>query len=185
MQTKIHIVNCLDTDTLRVIKEHELKKNKTPQLNDGYILEKEWFDDDTYDLREIPVVIQQTFLVITKGEFIRNDKNSSELNAYYMSGGFNQINRLAYSYSVNVILCDGNWTLYENDLVYSKSGIKSTRSDMYSYHVNEPEQMYLEDSLDYEIWQSLDLVEILKAYLTQAEIRDNKIDKILNNENNT
>jgi hypothetical protein len=56
---------------------------------------------------------------------------------------------------------------------------------MYSYHVNEPEQMYIEDRLDYEVWQSLDLTDILKSYLTQSEIRDSKIDKILDNESDT
>jgi len=184
MQTKIHIVHCQDSDTLRIIQDHELKKNKTP-YQDGHILVREWFEDDSYGYREVPVTIQQTFLVITKGEFIRNDQKSSKLNAYYMSGGFAEVNRLAYSYSVSVILCDGNYTLYENDLVYSKSGIKATTGSMYSYHVNEPEQRYIEDRLDYEVWQSLDLTEILKSYLTQSEIRDSKIDKILDNEKDT
>jgi hypothetical protein len=181
MQTKIHIVEFTESNTIRIIQDHELKKNKTP-YQDDYILEKEWFDDGEYSFKEIPVLIKQTFLVITKGHFIKNDQDSSKLNAYYISGGFKQVNRLAYSYSVNVILCNGNWTLYENDLVYSEAGIKSTKFDMYSYHRNEPEQIYLEDRLDYEVWDSLNFYEILKTYLPVSDIRDNRIDKLLDND---
>jgi hypothetical protein len=49
---------------------------------------------------------------------------------------------------------------------------------MYSYHVNEPEQVYLQDRLDYEVWESLDLNKILVKYLTLSDIRNNKIEEL-------
>jgi hypothetical protein len=49
---------------------------------------------------------------------------------------------------------------------------------MYSYHVNEPEQSYIEWRLDYEVFESLNLNKILAKYLTKADIRDSKLEDL-------
>jgi hypothetical protein len=49
---------------------------------------------------------------------------------------------------------------------------------MYSYHINEPEQRYTEDRLDYEVFESLNLNKILANYLTKADIRDSKLEDL-------
>ena len=68
--------------------------------------------------------------------------------------------------------------LWNSDVVYTESGIKETRFDMYSYHVNEPEQSYIEWRLDYEVFESLNLNKILANYLTKADIRDSKLEDL-------
>jgi hypothetical protein len=50
---------------------------------------------------------------------------------------------------------------------------------MYSYHVNEPKQEYQEWRLDYEVFDRLDFNKIFSLYLTTSDIRDNKIDTLL------
>ena len=94
------------------------------------------------------------------------------------SGGMGEINRLAYSYSVVVMTYTGRGKVWESDLIYSDAGIKPTRFDMYSYHVNEPEQSYIEWRLDYEVFESLNLNKILAKYLTKADIRDSKLEDL-------
>ena len=126
------------------------------------------------------VKIKETFSVITSGQFIRNYEDSSKLNACTISsGGMREINRLAYSYSVVVMEYTGRGKVWESDLIYSDAGINPTRFDMYSYHVNEPEQIYLEDRLSYEVYDSLDFTKILSKYLNTSFIRNSKIDDIL------
>ena len=91
-----------------------------------------------------------------------------------------EVNRLAYAYSVNILIIVGRTNkLWNNDVVYTESGIKETRFDMYSYHVNEPEQKYLKDRLPYEVYDSLDFTKILSKYLNTSFIRNSKIDDIL------
>ena len=97
-----------------------------------------------------------------------------------MSSGLGQINRLAYAYSATILIIVGTTNkLWNNDVVYTESGIKETRFDMYSYHVNEPEQKYLKDRLPYEVYDSLDFTKILSKYLNTSFIRNSKIDEIL------
>ena len=123
--------------------------------------------------------IKETFSVITSGQFIRNYEDSSKLNACTISsGGMREINRLAYSYSVVVMEYTGRGKVWESDLIYSDAGINPTRFDMYSYHVNEPEQSYIEWRLDYEVFESLNLNKILANYLTKADIRDSKLEDL-------
>jgi hypothetical protein len=50
---------------------------------------------------------------------------------------------------------------------------------MYSYHVNEPEQKYIEWRLDYEVFESLNLNKIFGKYLSKIDVRDSKIDDLL------
>jgi len=173
MKTKIHIVEC--EDTLKIIKDYQIK--------DGCINIRHYDDydgEEGYYSEKVPVTILNTFSVITKGEFIRDENDKSKLNACNMDGGFGRINRLGYSYSVVVIYNAGSTSnLWKSDLIYSDAGIKSTRFDMYSYHVNEPEKSYTEDRLDYEVFESLNLTKILSKYLTKSHIRDSIIDDIL------
>jgi hypothetical protein len=72
----------------------------------------------------------------------------------------------------------GRGKVWESDLIYSDAGIKPTRFDMYSYHINEPEQRYTEDRLDYEVFESLNLNKILVKYLTKADIRNSKLEDL-------
>jgi hypothetical protein len=143
VKSKIHIVE--HDGIYEIVKSYAVK--------DGCIDVRHYGNEDgEYYNEKVPVNIVNTFSVITKGEFIRNESDTSTLNVCTISGGFNQINRLAYSYSVVIINLPTNlstYNLYKSDLVYSDAGIKSTIFDMYSYHVNEPEQKYTEDRLDY------------------------------------
>ena len=170
MTTKIHIVDY--QGQIKIIQSHELK--------DGCIKIRHYDDyEDSYYDEPVKVTIKETFLVITKGQFIRNDEDKSKLNACTMSGGFGQINRLAYSYSVVVMTYTGHGKVWESDMIYSNAGIRATQFDMYSYHVNSPEQKYTESRLDYEVFDSLNLTKILAKYLTKSDMRDSVIDDIL------
>ena len=170
MTTKIHIVDC--AGELKIIQSHELK--------DGCIKIRHYEDDgDSYYHESVPVTIKYSFLVKLTAEFIRNDKDNSKLNACTMSGGFGEVNRLAYYYSVVVMAYTGNSQIWESDLIYSNAGIRSTQFSMYSYHFNEPEQMYDESRLTYELFDSLNLHKIFSNYLPKADVRDSVISDIL------
>jgi hypothetical protein len=172
MVTKIHIVT---SDSLsKVISSNEIK--------DGKINVRHYDDDgDGYYTESIAVSIKETFLVIINAQFIRNDDDKSNLNAYTMFSGFGQINSLAYSYSVIIVNTNStNGKLYQSDCIYTDSGIASTKFDMYSYHVNEPHQKYLDYRLEHEVFDSLDFNKIFGKYLTTSDIRDNKITNLLN-----
>ena len=169
MNTKIHIVDC--EGILKIVQSHNIK--------DGCIKVRHYEGDDDYYDEPTPVTIKETFSVITSGQFIRNYEDSSKLNACTISsGGMREINRLAYSYSVVVMEYTGRGKVWESDLIYSDAGINPTRFDMYSYHVNEPEQSYIEWRLDYEVFESLNLNKILANYLTKADIRDSKLEDL-------
>jgi len=169
MNTKIHIVDC--EGILKIVQSHHIK--------DGCIKVRHYEGDDDYYDEPTPVTIKETFSVITSGQFIRNYEDKSKLNACTMSsGGMGEINRLAYSYSVVVMTYTGRGKVWESDLIYSDAGIKPTRFDMYSYHVNEPEQSYIEWRLDYEVFESLNLNKILVKYLTKADIRNSKLEDL-------
>lgn len=170
MTTKIHIVDC--EGQLKIIQSHELKN--------GCIKIRHYDDyEDSYYDEPVKVTIKETFLVVANGQFIRNDEDKSKLNACTMSGGFGQINRLAYYYSVVVMKYTGHGKVWESDMIYSDAGIRATQFDMYSYHVNSPEQKYTEYRLDYEVFDSLNLTKILSKYLTKSDMRDSIIDDIL------
>ena len=172
MTTKIHIVDC--AGELKIIQSHELK--------DGCIKILHYEDDgDGYYYEYVPATIKHSFLVKLTAEFIRNEEDNSKLNACTMSGGFGEVNRLAYSYSVVVMEYTGHSKVWESDLIYSYAGIKATQFSMYSYHFNEPEQVYDETRLVYEVYDSLNLYKILSKYLPKAIVRDSVIDNILCN----
>ena len=176
MQTKIDIVEFIDSDgkpeqTRRIVESNQVK--------DGHISIKHYDDyDDGYYYEKQRVRVLHTFILVTKGHFILNDSDSSKLNAYRAYGGFGSISRLSYSWSAHIITYKEGGEMWETDLIWSDAGIRSTRFDMYSYHVNEPEQVYLQDRLDYEVWESLDLNKILVKYLTLSDIRNNKIEEL-------
>jgi hypothetical protein len=170
MITKIHIVDCDGLN--RIVDDKEIK--------DGKIKIRHYDEWDDYYIESHPVAIKKTFLVFTNAKFIRNDKKDVELNAYYMWGGFGQVNKLAYCYSVHVIdISNSSYQLYESNCFWSDSGIASTNFNMYSYHDNEPKQEYQEWRLDYEVFDRLDFNKIFSPYLTTSDIRDNKIDTLL------
>jgi len=170
MTTKIHIVDCVGT--LKIIQSHELK--------DGYIKLRHYdYNDDSYYDEPTPATIKETFLINVSAEFIRNDKDNSKLNACTMSGGFGEVNRLAYYYSVVVMAYTGNGEVWESNLIYSNAGIKATQFNMYSYHFNEPEQVYDESRLAYEVFDLLNLTKIFGKYLPKDSVRDSVIDDIL------
>ena len=196
MQTKVHIVEYCDDSgkplepaIVKIITADKLtkdiestkfhRKGAKPGLNNYFgTIKIQHYDqwDDPYTTTQL-VHIKDTFIVITKGHFILNDLDSSELNAYNMSTGGFGVNHLAYSYLVNVVSW-GTHKLWESDLIWTESGMKMTNFDMYSYHLNEPEQHYTEERLDWEVWQSLDLVKIFSKYLPQDEIRDNTLTRL-------
>jgi len=176
MNTKIHIVDC--EGILKIVQSHELKG---PIVNNVGTLSFRHYEDDGdgYYNEQVPATIKETFLVITKGEFIRDYNDTSKLNAFNMSGGFGQINRLAYSYSVVVMNNPRRGgKVWKSDLIYSDAGIKETQFDMYSYHFNEPEQRYDEGRLDYEVFDSLNLTKIFSKYLNKSDIRDSKLEDL-------
>lgn len=134
MTNKIHIVKN-NKGELEIIDSSKVRHANLDykvyypmQQTYPYKISKIFYDDDGepsyYDEY---VKIEHTFTVMTKGEFILNDGDNSKLNACIMSGGFNQINRLAYSYSVAVIKTPNHQEVWESDLVYTESGIKATR----------------------------------------------------------
>lgn len=190
MQTKVHIVeycddsgNPLEPAIVKIITADKLTKDietiKLPHKPGFFGTIKiqhydEW--DNPYTTNQL-VHIKDTFIVITKGHFILNDSDKSPLNAYNMSTGGFGVNHLAYSYLVNVVIL-GTHMLWESDLIYTESGMKMTQFDMYSYHLNEPKQHYIEGRLDWEVWQSLDLVKIFSKYLPKEEIRDNTLTRL-------
>ena len=178
MQTKIHIVEYLDVDdkpvqpqTRRIIQSHKLKNE---HINVKHY--DEYSDSYYSEMQKVRVL--HTFILVTKGHFILNDCDSSNLNAYRAYGGFGTISRLSYTWSAHIITYKEGGEMWDTDLIWSDSGIRSTRFDMYSYHVNEQEQVYLQDRLDYEVWESLDLNKILVKYLTLSDIRNNKIEEL-------
>ena len=68
MKTKIHIVEC--EDTLKIIRDYQIK--------DGCINIRHYDDydgEEGYYSEKVPVTILNTFSVITKGEFIRNEND--------------------------------------------------------------------------------------------------------------
>jgi len=174
MITTIHIVENSNGE-LEIVDSSRLKGGEP------YTIRKRYFDEDGDSTSYDDIVnIKHTFKVITSGEFILNDNDSSNLNAYNMSSGLGQISKLAYAYSATILMIVGRTNkLWNSDVVYTESGIKETRFDMYSYHVNEPKQIYLEDRLSYEVYDSLDFTKILSKYLNMSFIRNSKIDDIL------
>lgn len=193
MQTKVHIVeycddggNPLEPSIVKIITADKLTGDietiKLPHKGNkpgffGTIKEQQYDQwDEPYTTTRV-VHIKDTFIVITKGHFILNDSDKSPLNAYNMSTGGFGVNHLAYSYLVNVVSW-GTHKLWESDLIYTESGMKMTQFDMYSYHQNKPKQHYIEERLDWEVWQSLDLVKIFAKYLPQDEIRDNTLTRL-------
>ena len=191
MQTKVHIVKYCDDSgkplepaIVKIINADRLTKDieniKLPRTKPGFFgtIRIQNYDEwgDPYITNQL-VHIQDTFIVITHGHFILNDIDTSPLNAYNMSSGGFSVNHLAYSYLVNVVSW-GTHKLWESDLIYTESGMKMTQFDMYSYHLNEPEQHYTEERLDWEVWESLDLVKIFSKYLPQDEIRDNTLTRL-------
>ena len=174
MITTIHIVEN-SNGNLEIVDSSRLKGGEP------YTIRKRYFDEDGEPSYYDDLVnIKHTFKVITSGEFILNDNDSSNLNAYNMSSGLGQISKLAYAYSATILMIVGRTNkLWNSDVVYTESGIKETRFDMYSYHVNEPEQKYLKDRLPYEVYDSLDFTKILSQYLNTSFIRNSKIDDIL------
>lgn len=194
MQTKVYIVeysdgsgNSISPITRKIILSneliHKLSPGVRPVSNTGNFyanIKVRHYDDidDYYDeYQEVKVL--DTFVIMTKGEFIRDDNDKSDLNACTMSGGFGQINRLAYSYSVNIIKWDGKSKIWESDIYFTKSGISATRFDMYSYHFRVDEkQKYTEDRLDWEVFENLDLNKIFSEYLTISDKRNNKLEEL-------
>jgi hypothetical protein len=193
MQTKVHIVeycdeagNSLQPAIVKIITADKLTRDietmKLPHKGNkpGFFgtIKIQHYDDwgNPYTTTQL-VRIRDTFIVITKGHFILNDSDTSPLNAYNMSSGGFGVNHLAYSYLVNVVSW-GTHKLWESDLIYTESGMKMTQFDMYSYHQNEPKQHYIEGRLDWEVWQSLDLVKIFSKYLPQDEVRDNTLTRL-------
>jgi len=169
MTTKIHIVDC--SGELKIIQSNELKG--------GCIKLRHYDDGDNYYDESTPATIKETFLVKISADFILNEEDNSKLNACTMSGGFGEVNKLAYSYSVIVMTYTGHGKVWESDLIYSNAGIRATKFNMYSYHFNEPEKIYDESRLSYEVFNSLNLTKILAKYLTKAHVRDSMIDDIL------
>jgi hypothetical protein len=194
MQTKIYIVelsdgsgNPISPTTRKIILSNEL----IHKLSSGFrtvshpghfyanIKVRHYGDngDDYYDeYQEVKVL--DTFVIMTKGEFIRDDNDKSTLNACTMSGGFGQINRLAYSFSINVIKWNTKAKIWESDLYFTKSGISATRFDMYSYHISGDKKEYTEDRLDWEVFENLNLNKIFSEYLTISDKRDNKLEEL-------
>lgn len=177
MITTIHIVENSNGE-LEIVDSSKLKGGGPSH---SYTIRKRYFDEDgESSYYDEFVNIKHTFKVITSGEFILNDNDTSNLNAYNMTSGLGQINKLAYAYSATILIIVGRTNkLWNNDVVYTESGIKETRFDMYSYHVNEPKQRYLEDRLPYEVYDNLDFTNILSKYLSTSFIRNSKIDEIL------
>ena len=187
MQQEIYIVKYCNPDgsisensTIKIIQSSKLKDiTKTRTGVFGKIDLKFWGDDgDSYSIESQPVRVEHTFAVLTSGQFIRNPYDNSTLNAYNMSGGFRQINRLAFQWSATIIEVERVNSLYDNHVIWTESGIKATKYDMYSYHVNEPKQEYIESRLDWEVWESLDFEKILANYLGLSDIRDAKLGKL-------
>lgn len=188
MQVQAHIIQYCDStgkpilpETCKVISGEPVKITKYNPRNDEVIgiIKVRCYDDDGdgYWFEDQYVRVLETFTIITHGQFIRNTSDTSKLNSHLMSGGSNSVYRLAYHYSVSVVKSYGQ-ELYDSDVIWSSSGIKATEFDMYSYHVNQPEQKYTEDRLDWEVFNSLNLNKIFSKWLSKSDIRDNKLEDL-------
>ena len=171
MQTEIHIARFEDGN-FSIIEDGEIKRSGKETLIRQRRYEYDG-DGECYPRDEwIPVEIEESFSVITTAAFIRNVRDKSPLNARTArTGGFGT-SHLMYSYSVAIIENRESGNIYESDCVYSESGIRPTDLSMYSYHVNEPEQRYLEDMLEYEAYRKIDFAKALAKYLTKSDLRD-------------
>ncbi len=175
MQTEIHIARQEDGN-FSIIEDREIKQSGKETLIRQRRYEYDEYGE-CYPLDEwIPVEIEESFSVITTAAFIRNPRDKSALNARTTrTGGFGT-SHLMYSYSVAIIKNHESGNIYESDCVYSESGIRPTDFSMYSYHVNEPEQRYIEDRIEYEAYEKIDfdkaLWQALAKYLTKSDLRD-------------
>ena len=170
MQTEIHIAR-LEDGSFSIIEDCEIKRagknTLTRQHRHEYGDDGEFYSYDEW----VPVEIEESFSVIAIAAFIRNPSDKSALNACTARTGTGT-NHLMYSYSVTIIESHGSRNVYESDCVYSESGIRPTDFNMYSYHVNEPEQTYTEYRLEYEAYQKIDFTKALAKYLTTSDLRD-------------
>lgn len=178
MQTEIHIVR-LEDGGASIMADGEIKrtgKNKPLVRRHKYEYDDE---GEVYSYDEwIPAEIEASFSVVTTAVFIRNPKDTSTLNACTVrTGGFGT-SHLMYSYSVTIIETRESGNVYESDCVYTESGIRPTNLSMYSYHINEPEQRYLEDMLEYEAYRKIDFIKALAKYLTTADLRDSALNRL-------
>jgi hypothetical protein len=177
MQTEISVVEFLDSNgklleplTRKIVEKNIIKDIKEKPIAHGYLEIKHYDDYDSYYIEHQPVHIKENFIVITNGKFIFNENRP-----YEMSVGFPEINHLAYQWSATILL-KKSYRLYNTDVVWSDSGISTTKFDMYSYHSGFGDSIsYQEERLDWEVWKSLDLNKILSKWLTKSDIRDSKL----------
>lgn len=173
MTTTINIVKLESDASLLVVHANKVFNNK--------IVLKQYGDDfDDYESYEEKVDVVNTFSVITTSEFLLNPNDTSKLNAITISGGFGEVNRLAYAFSVTIVnLSMKGYThkIWPSDVIYTNSGVMSTRHDMYSYHHDNE---YYTGRLEYEVFDSLDLNTLLSDYLNTDDIRNNKLEQLIN-----
>ena len=133
------------------------------QLRDDKLSVRHCCDDEYHSYYDewVSVEIDRSYLVQITAEFIMNPKDKYK-SPMYRSGGCQMVNRLAYTYSVNIIEHFGSWTLYPDEPIYSKTGIGTTNFNMYSYHtMNGTETVYDNSRLEYEVYCTLELEKIL------------------------
>lgn len=153
MQYLINIVQ-FSNNKLGIVLNSDIKDNE--------IEVKDYEDNGYYEIRKEKVKILKTFLVKIQAEFIMKDNSP-----FYQYGGFREINRLAYAYSVLVMKYYDSNTLSDDNVIYSICDIGKTNFDMYSYHTFDENKkiVYNNSSLLYEVECSLNYKEIFKQYL--------------------
>ena len=151
-----HIVSFPD-DHQEIVQAHEIDK-------DGMISRRVYVDsdddDDSYYIEHIKVDIDRSYLVNVTAAFVMNPKDRYKSPLYMSQGGFG-INHLAFTYSVTIMEYYGSSSLYQT--LHTESGLKTTRFDMYSYHINQEDGtcVYPTDRLEWEVLDAIDLTKLL------------------------
>lgn len=162
MKTSENKIVCLvQYDEVKlVVEKDEIKDNKIRVTVEGY--DEDGIYSPYKELKDVKVL--ETYTVSLYADFIYKENywDNNSLTEPLMSsrgGGFGNAAGLKYFYNVMIVEISGD---YES-IIYKDNGVKATRFDRYSYPVRpltEPTQ-YNTESILYELYQSLDLNEIL------------------------
>lgn len=152
MKTSDNQIVCLVQydNTKLVIDKYKIKDNHIRLTS---------YDDEGpyYEFKEVKIL--NTYIVNLYANFIYKEKSLTDPLMSSRGGGFSNPAGLKYFYNVFIVSICGD---YET-IIYSDNGVKSTCFDKYSYSTHpltEPTQ-YNTESILYELYQSLDLNEIL------------------------
>jgi len=167
MQKHICIVSFADGKQ-QVVDRSSVSKNNT-------IEESEWVEDWNYEdggyhhSKHIPVEIDNEYVLIVLADFILVEGKDIAAFTSRTNRGMCAVNGLMYAYSVTIIEKLSKHQLFEDMVVYTESGVKTTKYNMYSYHNNDPFR-YNTYGLFGEVLESIDLdIILIKSYVSKIK----------------